>query len=68
MAIKVNILNPSTNIVEEKEIKYVRYAAKLSITKIYQGAKLLWSLITSCFGSGVWVQTSKWSDSEMWKN
>ena len=27
----------------------------------------LFSLISSCFGSGTWMSSEKWSDSELWK-
>jgi hypothetical protein len=39
-----------------------------AITQIYQGAKLVWEAIKSCFGAGFWKNDAPWSNTEGWKN
>ena len=48
-------------------ITSVRFLS-LAITKIKKGTKLIWSLITSCFGSGIWSDINNWVDSDYWKD
>lgn len=40
----------------------------IAIRAIYYGSEKIWSLIRSCFGSGFWVNSSNWSNTELWKN
>lgn len=44
------------------------YYIKLAIDKIIHHGQILWSFITSCFGSGTWISTSQWSSTDLWKN
>lgn len=45
----------------------VHYKGKV-IGAIYQGSKIVWEAISSCFGSGWWRSIMPWRNSEMWKN
>lgn len=38
------------------------------ITMVYQGTKLIWQAIKSCFGLGYWVNNKEWSNLDAWKN
>lgn len=51
-------------VVKIDAVKYMR----LTINKIIHGSKIIWSIITSCFGSGTWISSSFWSSTEFWKN
>ena len=39
-----------------------------AIAAVYQGVRLVWQAVRSCFGSGVWVSRKPWIGSEKWKN
>lgn len=39
-----------------------------TITNIYCGLDVVWSMINSCFGSGYWLNSSPWSNTDGWKN
>lgn len=54
-------------IAEQYNITRVKYVNTV-ISKIILGTKQIWPLIKSCFGSGTWIQTNNWSDTENWKN
>lgn len=38
------------------------------ISAVYQGLKLLWQYIKSCFGRGYWINDKMWSDRDAWAN
>ena len=42
------------------------------ITAVYkgttQGARLIWQMIRSCYGTGIWMPERPWLDNDMWKN
>jgi hypothetical protein len=38
------------------------------ITAVYQGLKLLWQYIKSCFGRGYWINDKMWSNRDGWAN
>lgn len=38
------------------------------IAEVYQGTKLVWQAVRSCFGSGRWINSKPWIDNEGWKN
>ena len=38
------------------------------VAAIDLGAKLVWTAITSCFGSGWWIDDAPWRDDEAWKD
>lgn len=50
-----------------KELKAKYWGAKV-IQYIYRGSKLVWTAISSCFGSGVWLNDKVWNDNDSWKN
>lgn len=41
---------------------------RLALSKVAIGAKTIWEIIMSCFGSGVWKNNSPWRNNETWKN
>lgn len=45
-----------------------RYIGNKAIQYVYKGTRLIWSAITSCFGSGVWYNDKGWSNNDAWKN
>lgn len=49
-----------------KKIAAVYFGSKV-IQAIYSGAVLVWQAISSCFGSGKWMNTNAWSNTEGWK-
>jgi hypothetical protein len=52
---------------KDKEITSVYYGTRI-IAAIYDGAKLVWEAVRSCFGKGFWVNESSWDNDEGWKN
>ena len=45
-----------------------RYYGSKAITAVYKGAKLVWEAISSCFGSGYWINNRPWSNTDSWRN
>ncbi len=45
-----------------------RYYGTKTITAVYKGARLVWEAITSCFGSGMWLNLRAWKNTDGWKN
>ena len=43
------------------------YYGTRAIAAVYRGARLVWTAIRSCFGSGVWLSEKNWVDNEIWK-
>ena len=41
---------------------------KKSCIEVYQGKRLLWQLINSCFGNGYWVNEKPWINTDVWRN
>lgn len=39
-----------------------------AIATVYKGAMLVWSLIRSCFGKGLWINDYPWDNNDGWKN
>lgn len=52
--------------VGDKEITGI-HVGKRVVTAVYVGAKLVWSAISSCFGSGFWQGDKPWSRTDGWK-
>lgn len=50
-----------------KELKE-RYWGRRAIQYVYKGALLVWSAISSCFGSGIWYNDKVWNNNDPWKN
>jgi len=38
------------------------------VAAVYQGLKLLWQFIKSCFGRGYWINDKMWSNTDAWAN
>lgn len=53
--------------VDDKQITTI-YKGNRHIAAIYQGARLIWQYIRSCFGRGYWINDKPWSDTDGWKN
>lgn len=45
-----------------------RYYGRRAISAVYYGARLVWEAITSCFGSGYWINERQWSNTDAWLN
>lgn len=45
-----------------------RYIGTLAIGAVYRGAVLIWEAVSSCFGSGMWINTRPWSNTDGWRN
>ena len=52
---------------DRKEITE-RYWGIRPIAYVYRGIQLIWSAISSCFGSGMWLNNKPWSNDDAWKN
>lgn len=39
-----------------------------TIQAVYQGLKLIWQYIRSCFGRGYWINDKQWSNTDGWAN
>lgn len=38
------------------------------IAAVYQGTKLVWQAVRSCFGSGVWINKYTWKNQDVYRN
>lgn len=45
-----------------------RYLGAKAIEAVYHGAVLVWEAISSCFGSGMWINERPWSNTDGWRN
>ena len=63
MALYVNKNNNET----PKEVTGI-YKGRLVISAVYQGARLVWQFIKSCFGRGYWINEKEWSNKDAWAN
>lgn len=52
---------------KDKEITSINFGGQ-AIDAIYQGARLVWQAVRSCFGAGFWANEKPWIDSAGWKN
>jgi len=43
------------------------YYGTQPLQTIYQGTKIIWEGIRSCYGAGYWVPTKPWLNNEGWK-
>lgn len=43
------------------------YIGQRAISAVYVGARLVWSAISSCFGSGFWRGDKPWSQTDGWR-
>ena len=40
----------------------------VSLLAVYSGVDLIWKRISSCYGTGIWLQNKPWVDNDIWKN
>jgi hypothetical protein len=52
---------------DDNEITSI-YKGNRAIALVYKGAMLVWSLIRSCFGKGLWINDYSWNNNDGWKN
>lgn len=45
-----------------------RYIGSRAIAAVYHGARLVWEAISSCFGSGMWINGRPWNNTDGWRN
>lgn len=45
-----------------------RYVGARVVSAVYLGAKVVWEAISSCFGSGMWINDRPWSNTDGWRN
>lgn len=38
------------------------------VQAVYQGLRLIWQYIKSCFGRGYWIDDKPWSNTDAWAN
>lgn len=38
------------------------------VQAVYQGLRLVWQYIKSCFGRGYWIDDKPWSNTDAWAN
>lgn len=38
------------------------------IAAVYQGTKLVWQAVRSCFGTGVWINKYTWENQDVYRN
>ena len=53
--------------VKDKLINTI-YKGKRHVAVVYQGTKLIWQYIRSCFGRGHWIKDKPWSNDNGWSN
>lgn len=49
-----------------KEIS-AAYIGRRALSAIYAGSRLVWTAISSCFGSGFWRGEKPWSRQDGWR-
>lgn len=59
--IQVHVVNPNIESGKPRKIVQIWSYINSNIKKVF-------SLISSCFGSGTWMSSEKWSDTEFWKS
>lgn len=52
---------------EGKELSALGFGGR-AIAAVYYGARLVWEAVSSCFGSGFWINIRPWSNSDGWRN
>lgn len=50
----------------DKEITGITVGRK-TIVKKYEGLKMVWQSVRSCFGSGWWIRQKPWKGTDGWK-
>ena len=63
MALYIN----ERNITDNRQVNTI-YKGHEVVQAVYQGLKLIWQYIKSCFGRGYWINDKPWSDRDAWAN
>lgn len=42
------------------------HVGKRALSAVYAGVRLVWTAISSCFGSGFWRNDTPWSQTDGW--
>lgn len=50
-----------------KQIAIIHAGGRV-IASVFQGSRLVWQAVRSCFGSGRWINAKPWINNEAWKN
>ncbi len=66
-AVVSNDGEPGTIVIGGREME-LRYLGVKAIEAVYKGAVLIWEAVSSCFGSGMWINTRPWSNDDAWNN
>lgn len=56
----------STDVVRTARVSAI-YFMDLAIKKLQYGKNVLWEIVSSCFGSGIWIEAYNWSETDNWK-
>lgn len=51
----------------KKEITAINVGRK-AIAYVYEGLKLVWQAVRSCYGRGYWINDKPWLNDDGWKN
>lgn len=43
------------------------YIGRKAVTAAYRGARMVWELVSSCFGAGYWRGEQRWKGSDGWR-
>lgn len=54
-------------IAKNKDVVAVSFGA-IPIAYIYKGATLVWQMVRSCFGKGLWINQKPWLNDNAWRN
>ena len=52
--------------IDKKEIIGI-YSMKKTIIRVWHGANLVWNMVRSCFGSGLWDPKRPWLYDDVWR-
>lgn len=50
-----------------KKLSLLSYMGRL-VGKVFYMGRLVYESISSCFGSGVWLNQKPWSNEDIWRN
>ena len=50
-----------------KEITAINVGRK-AIVYVYEGLKMVWQAVRSCYGRGYWINDKPWLNDDGWKN
>lgn len=50
-----------------KSIEHIFFKSRV-VTQVWYMAKMVWTSIRSCFGTGIWKSEAPWLGEDEWKN